>query len=381
MQSKDMLYLDSASTTNVNKEVLETYKYLLDNYFANSSALYPIAKEVSRLQEKSRSEILSLLNIKNYKLIFTSGATEANNIAIKSIAIKYQHLGKHLITTKIEHPSVYNSFRFLEEYLDFEVTYLDVDEFGQIDLDKLKNSLRNDTILVSIMNVNNEIGTLIPTSKWSSIVKANSNAFTHSDMVQALSYIDLDLENIDMASFSAHKINGLKGSGFLLMRDYLEVAPLISGGNQEFNIRAGTENTAINIVLSKTVRLALENLNKNRSKLEQLKTYTFDKLKEIKEIQINTPFEDSVNHIINFSTKGVNSEIMMNALSKYNIFVSAGSTCQSDINNDSRVLSSINVDRDLQKSRIRISLNKDLSYNDIDFFIDKLKEIINNYAI
>lgn len=381
MPSNTLLYLDNASTTKINPEILKTYTYLLNNYFANSSALYPIALEVRRLEDKARSEILGLFKLKNYRLIFTSGASEANNLAIKALAIKYQDQGKHLITTKIEHPSVYNSFKFLEEYLDFKVTYLDVDINGQIDLKQLKQSLTDQTLLVSIMGVNNELGTIINPKAWTKIVKANSKAFTHSDMVQALGHVEIDFDNLDLISFSAHKIGGLKGSGMLLMRDYLQLAPLISGGDQEYGVRGGTQDSAANIVLAKTVRLALENQAKNANKLSALKSYTFDKLKTINAVIIHTPLDKSVNHIINFSVKGVNSEIMLNALSKYAIYVSAGSTCQSDLYTDSRVLSSIYVDKTLQKSRIRISLSTDLSEVDIDYFIDKLKETIENYAI
>lgn len=381
MSSKRFLYLDNVSSTKTNTEVLDTYKKLVDKYYANSSAIHSLGVKVKNLEEKSKQQILDLLNINNYRLIFTSGATEANNIAIKSVALKYAYRGKHLITSEIEHPSVYNSFKFLEDYLGFEVTYLKVDKSGMIDLNELKSSLRSDTILVSIMLVNNEIGNIIDPQIWTKIVKENSKALCHCDMVQGIGKIDLDFNNIDLASFSAHKIHGVNGSGFLIMRDHLEVLPLISGGPQQDGFRAGTLNSPANIVLSKTVRLCLESQKENNHKLEILNKYLYSELSKINEVSLNSKQENSVYNIINFSVLGIDSEVLMNALSSSNIFVSAGSTCQSDLDKQSRVLNAINKDSVIQKSRIRIGLDSSHSLDDMHYFIDTLKEIIEKYAI
>lgn len=381
MSFSGQLYLDSVSSTKLDPEVLKAYKKVLDKYYANSSALHKLGVEVNNLEEKSKAQVLDLLDLKHFRLIFTSGATEANNIAIKSIALKNQHLGKHLITSEIEHPSVYNSFKFLEDYLGFEVSYLSVNEAGEIDLKDLRQNLRADTILVSIMSVNNEIGTIINPQTWASVVKKHSRALTHVDMVQALGKLDLDFTDIDMASFSAHKINGVNGSGFLIIRDHLKLVSLISGGSQQDGFRAGTTNAAANIVLAKTVRLALENKEENNLIIKQLSTYLYNELELIPEITLNSRKDKSINNIINFSVKGVESEIMLNALSNSNIFVSAGSTCQSDIYKDSRVLDAINKDTFIQRSRVRISLDASLSMADAQYFIKKIKEIISKYAI
>lgn len=375
------MYLDNTSTNPIDPEILETYEKLLETYYANSGAIHALGRQVNRLHEKSRDEILKLLNVKNYRLLFTSGATEANNIAIKSVAIANRHRGKHLITTNVEHPSVFNSFQFLEQYLGFEVTYLDVNEDGSLNVTELKDALRNDTILVSIMNVNNEVGSIINPSDWTHVVKENSNAFTHSDMVQSIGNIKLQFEHLDMASFSAHKINGVKGSGFLIIRDYITIAPLLSGGDQEYGLRAGTENAPANIVLAKTVRLALERQAQKSEDLKVLNKYLYSQLKLIPQVRINSSEHNSVYNIVNISVMGVGSEIMLNALSERKMYVSAGSTCQSDVHKRSRVLMSMKVPMEHQQTRIRISLNTDLSKNDIDTLVDSIKEIIKQYAI
>lgn len=381
MHSNRIIYLDNTSTNPIDKDVLKTYKQLLEKYYANNSAIHKLGREVNRLHEKSRQEILSLLGVKNYRLLFTSGASEANNMAVKSVAMAYQHEGKHIITTNIEHPSVIASFEFLEQFLDFDVTYLDVEPDGSLDINLLKKSLRPDTILVSIMHVNNEIGTIIDPQSWVGYVKENSKAFTHVDMVQSLGNLELDFTNIDMASFSAHKINGVKGSGFLMLRNHIRLVPLISGGDQEDGLRAGTENSPANIVLAKTVRLALERMKDKQVKIKQLSDYLYTQLSEVEGVHFNSNQYNSVSNIVNISVIGVESEIMLNALSEFNIFVSAGSTCQSDVHKYSRVLMSINAPKVNQATRIRISLNTDLELEDIDYLVNAIKEIKEKYAI
>lgn len=381
MSYNKIFYLDNVSTNPINPEVLSTYTMLLEKYYANKSAIHALGREVYKLHEKSREEVLSLLNVKNSRLIFTAGATEANNMAIKSVAMANKAQGKHLITTNIEHPSVHNSFKFLEEYLDFEVTYLDVEADGRIDLNKLKAALREDTLLVSIMAVNNEVGAINDVAAWTKLVKDNSKAYTHSDMVQALGNIDLDFNNLDIATFSAHKINGVKGSGFLVIRDHIDMVPLISGGDQEFGIRPGTENSPANIVLAKTVRIALEEQVEKNEKLKALKDHFYDSLKDNPQVRFNSNQEHSVNTLVNISVLGVNSEIMLNALGQENMYVSAGSTCQSDVHKRSRVLMSLDKPLENQQTRVRISLNTDLTIEDIDTIVLKITEIGEKYAV
>ena len=223
------VYLDAVSTTGVDEKVLETYKKLLDEYYCNSDALYDDGVAIYDMQEKARALIAGMLGVKKDELIFTAGASEANSLAIKGLALKHRDR-KHLITSIYEHSSVYNSFRQLEEDFGFEVTYLDPDENGQITPVAVKEALRDDTLLVSIMHVNNEIGAINDVEEIAKIVKRHPGTYFHCDITQSLGKLDIDLANIDMASFSAHKIHGLKGSGALMKKQFVELLPLISGG-------------------------------------------------------------------------------------------------------------------------------------------------------
>ena len=225
-----MVYLDYAATTPYNKDVLKTYTQLLEKYFYNADSIYSQGIEVNRLLEKSRGLLAKMLDVDEEEMIFTSCGSEANNMAIKGIAFQYQNRGKHIITTSIEHSSVYETCKELEEVFGFEVTYLPVDHTGHIQIDDLKKSIRNDTILVSVMCINNEVGSIQPIEEIKNVLKDHPLVKFHVDMVQALGKIKIDLKGIDCASFSAHKINGLKGSGLLFKRKSTTLVPLINGG-------------------------------------------------------------------------------------------------------------------------------------------------------
>ena len=368
------IYLDHVSTTKTYPEVLDTYKKLLDEYYCNSDALYDDGVAVYRLQEQARANIANLLNVRANEIIFTSGASEASSLAIKGLALENLDR-KHIITSIYEHSSVYNAIKQLEEKLGFEVTYLEPNEHGVIEAEEVRKALRKDTLLVSIMCVNNEIGAINDINTIKEIVKKESNAYFHTDMTQSLAKMQIDLKDVDMASFSAHKIHGLKGSGFLYKRDYIKLAPLISGGQQEFGIRGGTSNALVNIVLAKTLRLALEDFDKNHQKVNELYNYCLAKLNELDFVKVNS-FVGGIDNLINIST-GVTSEVMMNALNAKGIMVSSKSTCGSRENEPSRVLKSIGVD---DNYAIRISFDKTNTKEEVDIFIDCLKEIVNKYA-
>lgn len=247
-----MIYLDYVSTTPLRKEVLETYQTLLQRYFANADSMHSLGYEVNSLMEKSRSLIAEYLHVKDNELFFTSGASESNNTAIKGCAFAYQNRGKHIITSSIEHSSVFNTCKELEEVFGFEVDYISVSKNGELNLKELEDKIRDDTILVSIMYVNNEVGMINPIDKISEIIrKKNPKTKFHVDMVQALGKIPVHLTNVDLASFSAHKIYGLKGSGLLYKKSSTQIIPLINGGQQESGLRGGTSNATVNIVLAK----------------------------------------------------------------------------------------------------------------------------------
>lgn len=366
------IYFDHASTTSLNREVKESYIKLLDKFY-NSDALYDDGVAIYRMQEESRMRILNLLGIKNASLIFTSGASEANSLAIKGLAFKNPSK-KHLITSIYEHASVYNSFKQLEELFGYEVTYLKPDKYGMIGVDDIKKHIRPDTLLVSIMHVNNEIGSINDINSIGKFVKENSQAYFHSDITQSLGKIDIPFENLDLASFSAHKIHGLKGSGALVYKNHLDLAALISGGQQEYGKRGGTSNAPANIVLAKTVRISLEGQKKHATYVKELHDYLISKLKDLR-VEINSS-DKGTHNLINFSTS-IKSEVLLNYFNMYGIMVSSRSTCGSRENEPSRVLKSIGVD---DEYAIRISINEENNRQEIDYFIDVLKEAIEKYG-
>ena len=301
-----MIYLDYVATTPLNPQVYETYTKLLKDKFANADSMYDLGLEVELLMEKSRLLTAKMLGVEKDELIFTSGASEANNMAIKGTALQYWHRGKHVITSCIEHSSVYESFKELERVFGFEVTYLPVDQHGLIHLEDLKQALKEETILVSLMYVNNEVGTVFPIEEVKKIIKQYPKIKLHVDMVQALGKIPISLEDVDLASFSAHKIEGLKGSGLLYKKRNCQLVPLISGGQQEQGLRGGTSNACTNIVFAKTLRLALENFEMKQQHVKTLYLYLKDLIQQnITCATINTPDHDLSYHIMNVSQQGV----------------------------------------------------------------------------
>ncbi|MDD2591687.1 MAG: cysteine desulfurase family protein [Erysipelotrichaceae bacterium] len=379
MNEKDYLYLDYASTTPLNEEVFNLYTELLNKYFANSDSLHDLGLEVKNLHEKARLQIARSLMVDASEVIFTSGASEANNMAIKGVAWANRHKGKHIITTMIEHSSVLNSVKQLESEFGFDVTYLSVDENGQVTLDMVKQSLRDDTILVSIMMVNNEIGSVNPISEIAEYVKLNTKAYLHVDAVQALGKLAIDLGNIDLASFSMHKIYGLKGSGILVKKRHVNILSLISAGQQENSLRGGTSNYCVNIVAAKTIRLALIAQKQNLIKVRSLNDELSKRLRVIDKLIINSPSNASP-FIINISYPTIKSEIMMNALNQRKIAVSAQSTCHSKSKEISHVYQALGYQEDRAESAIRISLSSLVDINDIERFTNELKEIIRIYG-
>ncbi len=365
------VYLDAVSTTSLDPMVKETYKKLLDQYYCNSDALYDDGVAIYDMQEKSRKMVAEYLGVKKDEIIFTSGASEANSLAIKGLCFKHKDR-KHLITSFYEHSSAYNSFRQLEEEFGYEVTYLKPDQDGKITPEAVKSALRDDTLLVSIMQVNNEIGAINDIEGIAKIVKKHSGTYFHSDITQGLGKIAADLSNVDMASFSAHKIHGLKGSGALMKKEFVELLPIISGGQQEFSLRGGTSNALENIVLAKTIRIALENKEKYHDKIMKMNAHLLESLSD--PIRIN--YSSGLPTLINISTP-MQSEVLLNALNDRGIMVSSKSTCGSRKNEENRALSSLGID---ENYAIRVSFDYTNTMEEIDYFISNLKEILEKYA-
>ncbi|MDD5792371.1 MAG: cysteine desulfurase family protein [Erysipelotrichaceae bacterium] len=367
-------YFDTVSTTRCDRQVLETYKKLLDNYYCNSDALYDDGVAIYEMQEKARGNIASSLGVRKDEVIFTSGASEASSLAIKGLCFKHPER-KHLITTSYEHSSVHHAMLQLRDVFGYEVSFLGPNEKGVVSAEMVRKALRPDTLLVSIMNVNNELGTINDINAIKKIVKKAPGVYFHSDITQALGKIDVDLSDIDMASFSAHKIHGLKGSGALIKKRFVELEPIISGGQQEMGIRGGTSNALVNIVLAKTLRLALENQRKYEKVLDEMHEMLIKGLKDIEGIRINSP-EASLKTLLNISTP-LTSEVMLNALNAKGIMVSSKSTCGSRTAEKNRALSSLGIDDDYA---IRISFDYLNNKEEIAYLLDCLKEIISKYG-
>lgn len=370
-----MIYLDNAATTRTDDEILDDYYKLCKKYYANASSNHYLGREAARFLNASRKQIASLLGVKNVEVYFTSGATESNNIAIIGTCHAHKKRGKHLITTKIEHPSVLNVFKYLEKE-GYEVTYLSVDSSGVISLDELKEILRNDTILVSIMGVNNEIGSIMPISECGRIIKENSNAYFHVDATQLIGKYKINMTNIDFLSFSAHKIHGLKGSGALIKKENVRIEPIIFGGKQEEGLRPGTLNWQVDVMLAKTLRKALENMDEKRAYIEELRDYLFDELSKIDKVYLNSTKKGSP-YIINFSLEGYPSEVVVSGLEDDGFLVSTLSACSTNKVKKSYVLEALNLEPFRASSSIRVSLNQDITKKDLEGFIESLKKILN----
>lgn len=373
-----MIYLDYASTTPIRKEVLDTYTMLLSDYYGNSDSLHDIGRESAKLMEKSRANIAQLFHVRSDEIFFTSCASESNNYATKAFAWANQNRGKHLITTCVEHSSIANAMKQLEEHFGFEVTYLPVNEDGVVEFQDLKQALRKDTILVSMMMVNNETGAINPVKECADYVHQHSLAAFHMDGVQALGKIKVNLSFVDMATFSAHKIYGLKGSGLFYKKRNIRVLPLISGGQQEEGLRAGTSNAPADIVLAKTIRLALEELDQNYVYVKGLNDWLRKELSSIKDIVINS-CENASPYILNISVLCIGSEVMLNALNERGFAVSAQSTCSSKSKAISHVLLEMGLGEVRATHAIRISISHWTRKEELVAFVNTIKEVIHDY--
>lgn len=369
---------DSASTTNVQAQVLKTYIDLLQKEYANSESLYDEGVAMHLKLEKARAAIASLLQVQAQEIIFTSGASESNSAAIKGVCFA-QRDKKHILTTSIEHSSVRHAVAQMAEIFNYEVTYLSVSEKGVISLEEMKKSLREDTAIVSIMAVNNEVGSIQPIQEVGEYVKKHSHAYFHVDLTQAIGKVELDMKYIDLASMSAHKMNGLKGSGILVKKNHVPFIPLINGGEQEFGLRGGTANALVDLVLAKTLRLYLEEQKKKRPHIQALKERMVTGLRKLEGVWINSPSEGIAN-IVNFSYPKIPSEVMQNALNKKGFMVSAKSTCDSKSSEPSEVLMAMGLGRDRSLSSIRVSFHEENTLEEVDSFLKAYREVIQQYG-
>ncbi|MBB3851962.1 cysteine desulfurase [Parageobacillus caldoxylosilyticus] len=373
-----MIYLDNSATTKPFPEVIDSFVTVATKYFGNPSSLHELGMKSERLLTQAREQIAAALKVKPSEIVFTSGGTEANNFAIKGVAFQYRHRGKHIITTAIEHPSVSEPCQQLEQ-LGFEVTYLPVNEHGMVTAEQVKKALREDTILVSVMHVNNEVGAIQPVEEIGALLAHYPKTIFHVDRVQGISKVPLDMKKarIDLCTMSAHKFHGLRGAGILYVRQGIRLSPLLAGGGQEMQLRSGTENVPAIVAMAKALRIALEKYDKQIDYLHEVKQAWLNELKAIPEIQINTPVEHSAPHIINFSLKhGMKPEVFVHELAKSDIFVSTTSACSSKKKAPSKTLLAMGVGEERAESGIRISLSFENTLEEIPIAVAAMKKAI-----
>lgn len=374
-----MIYLDNCSTTKIRDEVMEKFIKSLKDDFANPSSLHGIGFEVEKKLEKARGYIGSYLRVDRDEIYFTSGGTESNNLAISSVVNKFKNRGNHIITSSIEHPSVLNKFKHLES-IGFDVSYIDVNNDGELDLKALSDQIREDTVLVSIMHVNNELGTISDINEISRLIEEKkSRALFHVDGVQAFGKIEFSLKElkVDLYSFSSHKIYGPKGVGGLYINKKNHLDPVIFGGNQESGFRSGTENSPAIIAFGEAVRILDENFDKENSHVKEIKNYFIEKLEdEIDDIKINGKIKKTSPYIVNISIRNTRGEVLLHYLEQDEIYISTSSACSSNDTEKSHVLRSIGLTDNEIEGSIRICFSYNTSREDIDYTIDKMKKAI-----
>ena len=373
------IYFDHAATTAVAPEVKEAMEpYFCKNY-GNASSLYELGYKSKEAINIARGNVAKAINAKPNEIYFTSCGSESDNLALKGVARAHRQNGNHIITSKIEHPAVLNACRQLEKE-GFRVTYLNVDKNGFIDLEELKNSINSKTILVSIMFANNEVGTIESIKEISRIVHSN-NAIFHTDAVQAVGNIKIDVKEmgIDLLSMSAHKFYGPKGVGALYVRDSIDFIQLQNGGHQENDKRAGTENVAGIVGLGKAIEMANNDIITNNEKLLNLRNYCIEQIKNrIPYIRINGDLNSRLPGNINISFLYVNGKDLVKLLAKKGICTSSGSACSSGLPQPSHVLLAMGLSEDIASSALRITLGKENTKEDIDYFVDELEKIVVN---
>lgn len=380
------VYLDHSATTPVDPRVIEIMAEMMNKDYGNPSSLHGMGLTVEKRIRKAREQIAKILNVKSQEIIFTSGGTEANNLAIRGIAHQYRDRGKHLITSEIEHPSVLNLFKRLEKE-GYRVTYLKVDREGFVNIEDLKNALIPGTILVSIMFVNNEIGSIQPIKEFGELIKnTDKRILFHVDAVQAFGKFEVKPRELktDLLTISGHKIHGPKGIGALYINDRLNIESLLVGGGQERDIRSGTENVPGIIGFGLAAELSMKSCQENMVRLQELKLWFIKALRsQIPDVRINgAAIEEyikklkSAANIINVSFPGLKAEVLLHALEEFNIYVSTGSACHSKNNAPSHVLKAIGLNQRELESAIRISLSLHTQREELAYLLDQLPELV-----
>ena len=373
------IYLDNSATTKAYPEVAELVADIMLHDYGNASSMHQKGVDAEKYLKYSKSVIAGIMKVKEKEIYFTSGGTESDNWALMGAAFANQRSGKHLITTQIEHPAVLRTMDHLKE-LGFEVTYLSVDEYGHISLEELKRAVRPDTILVSIMFVNNEVGAIQPIDEAGEIIKSvNPRTLFHVDAVQGFGKLRLLPKKwkIDMVSVSGHKIHGPKGTGFLYIDEKVKIKPIIYGGGQQNGYRSGTENIPGVAGLGKASELIYKDLVEDTNRLYELKKRLVEGLLKIDRVKINGPQDETgAPHIVSASIAGIRSEVMLHSLEDKGIYVSAGSACSSHKHTVSDTLNAMKLSTDLMDSTIRFSLSVFTTQEEIDYTLKCIYELV-----
>ncbi|MDD5829993.1 MAG: cysteine desulfurase NifS [Lachnospira sp.] len=372
-----MIYLDNAATTKVNKKVLESMMPYFSEIYCNPSAAYSFATKGRIAIEEARNHAAKLIGASDMEIYFTSGGSESDNWAIKAVAESFSDKGKHIITTKIEHHAVLHTCEYLERH-GFDITYLNVDSDGKVRLDELKKSIREDTILISVMTANNEIGTIQPVAEIGKIAHEKGILF-HTDAVQAYGHIPINVDemNIDLLSASGHKFNGPKGVGIMYIRKGVKIRSFIHGGSQERGRRAGTYNVPGIAGLGTAAKLAMENMAKRAEKEKELRDYFIDRISaEIPYTVLNGHREDRLPNNINFCFRFVEGESVLIMLDQAGICASSGSACTSGAIDPSHVLRAIGLNDEMAHESLRLTLSYENTKEEIDTVVGELKRIV-----
>ena len=372
-----LIYLDNAATTQVYPEVLDAMLPYFTEYYGNPSAIYSFAGESKKAVDEARANVAALINARTEDIYFTGGGSESDNWALKATAEAYESKGKHIITSRIEHHAILHTCEYLETK-GFEITYLDVDENGLVKLDELTAAIRPDTILISVMFANNEIGTIEPIAEIGKIAHDHGVLF-HTDAVQAFGHIPIDVEemNIDMLSASGHKINGPKGIGVMYIRKGVKIRSFIHGGAQERKRRAGTHNVPGIVGIGTAAKLAKENMEERSAKEIALRDHLIERvLKEIPYTRLNGHRTDRLPNNANFCFRFIEGESMLILLDQAGICGSSGSACTSGSLDPSHVLLAIGLPHEIAHGSLRLTLSEETTKEDADFVVEQIKGIV-----
>lgn len=371
-----MIYFDNAATTKIYDDALTSYVQVSQKFFGNPSSLHQLGVEAFQVLTKARAQVASLLSVQPEEIFFTSGGTESNNWAIKGTALEKSVFGKNIITTKIEHPSVIQTCKQLERF-GFEVTYLDVDSKGIVNVEQLKESLRKDTILVSVMAVNNEVGAIQPIAEIAKVLEEYPSIHFHVDAVQAVEHASqlLAIGRIDLLSLSAHKFHGPRGVGIMYKKFGRKIQALLTGGGQEKGERSTTENLPGIVATTKALRMALE----EESVTGELRSQLWKELATKPEIRIFSP-EDGASHVLCFAIKGVRGEVVVHAFENHGFYISTTSACSSKKGDSSSTLYAMDVPTEWATGAVRVSFSNDNTKEEVEQFIDVLHQLMKQFS-